>query len=170
MKIWIKYLAIGLFTLVLAQQADAQKFGYLNSKALLAEMPEVKQANSNLEALQKQLQKRGQQMLTTLQTNYQDLQRKEQQGELSPKQLEEEAKLLKQKEEELGKFEQDMQKQLLEKENQLLQPILEKVNQAIRAVAQENGYTYIFDASLGFILYADEASDVTNLVKAKLGF
>lgn len=170
MKIWIKYLALSLFTLFLAGKADAQKFGYLNSKALLAEMPEVKQANSNLEALQKQLQKRGQQMLQTLQTNYQELQRKEQQGELSPKQLEEEAKLLKQKEEELGKFEQDMQKQLVEKENQLLQPILEKVNTAIRAVASENGFTYIFDASLGFILYADESTDVTNLVKAKLGF
>lgn len=170
MKIWIKYLVFGLFSLFLANQADAQKFGYINSKALLAEMPEVKQANSNLEALQKQLQKRGQQMLTTLQTNYQDLQRKEQQGELSPKQLDEEAKVLKQKEEELAKFEQDMQKQLLEKENQLLQPILEKVNTAIRTVASENGYTYIFDASLGFILYADESADVTNLVKAKLGF
>lgn len=170
MKIWMKYLVFGLFSLLLANQAEAQKFGYINSKALLAEMPEVKQANSNLEALQKQLQKRGQQMLTTLQTNYQELQRKEQQGELSPKQLEEEAKILKQKEEELGKFEQDMQKQLLEKENQLLQPILEKVNQAIRSVASENGYTYIFDASLGFILYADESTDVTNLVKAKLGF
>lgn len=170
MKNWIKLIAFAAFTLMLSAQADAQKFGYINSKALLAEMPEVKQANSNLEALQKQLQKRGQQMLQTLQTNYQELQRKEQQGELSPKQLEEEAKLLKQKEEELAKFEQDMQKQLVEKENQLLQPILEKVNTAIRAVASENSYTYIFDASLGFILYADESSDVTNLVKAKLGF
>lgn len=170
MKNWIKYLALAVFTLTMSAQLDAQKFGYINSKALLAEMPEVKQANSNLEALQKQLQKRGQQMLQSLQTKYQDLQRKEQQGELSPKQLEEEAKMLKQQEEEIAKFEQDMQKQLVEKENQLLQPILEKVNNAIRKVAADNGYTYIFDASLGFILYADESTDVTNLVKAELGF
>jgi len=38
-------------------------------------------------------------------------------------------------------------------------------------VAKENGYTYIFDTSpgIGVVLYADESTDVTALVKAKLG-
>ena len=36
---------------------SAQKFGYLNSQAILAELPEVKQSEAELEALQKQLQK-----------------------------------------------------------------------------------------------------------------
>ena len=36
----------------------AQKFGYLNSQAILAELPEVKQSEAELEALQKQLQKK----------------------------------------------------------------------------------------------------------------
>ena len=42
---------------------QAQKFGYVNSTAILAEMPEVKQMEANLEALQKQLQKKGQSMV-----------------------------------------------------------------------------------------------------------
>jgi outer membrane protein len=50
-----------------------------------------------------------------------------------------------------------------------MQPILDKVNEAIQSVAKEQGFHYIFDANSGVILYADESTDVTNLVKAKLG-
>ncbi|MBK8830613.1 MAG: OmpH family outer membrane protein [Saprospiraceae bacterium] len=49
--------------------------------------------------------------------------------------------------------------------------MLEQVKTAIDAVAQENGYTYIFDGSpgVGVILCADESTNVTALVKTKLG-
>ena len=40
---------------------------------------------------------------------------------------------------------------------------------AIDAVASENGYAYIFDYSTGFVLYADASTDVSSLVKSKLG-
>jgi Skp family chaperone for outer membrane proteins len=49
-----------------------------------------------------------------------------------------------------------------------MQPILDKVNAAIKAVAEEHGYQFIFDAQSGVILYADESADITALVKAKL--
>ena len=70
-----------LFILVLmmaatAFNADAQKFGYLNSAEILSGMTEVKQADSSMEALQKQLQKKGQQMVQSYQTKLQDLQKK----------------------------------------------------------------------------------------------
>lgn len=146
-----------------------QKFGYINSDALITEMPEVKQADAKLETLQKQLQKQGQQKLQTLQAEAQALQRKEQQGEIAPKDLQAEAEILKQKEMELAQYEQDMQQQLLQKRQELYQPILDKVNTAIQEVAKEKGYTYIFDASTGVILYADESTDVTAAVKQKLG-
>ena len=68
-------------------------------------------------------------------------------------------------------YDQDMQKQLGDKREALLAPILEQVKTAIDAVAKENGYTYIFDGSpgVGVILYADESTNVTALVKTKLG-
>ena len=44
-----------------------------------------------------------------------------------------------------------------------------KVNQAIKDIAAEDGYTYIFDTSLGIILYADESTDLTEKVKSRLG-
>ncbi|MCB0583788.1 MAG: OmpH family outer membrane protein [Phaeodactylibacter sp.] len=146
---------------------QAQKFGYVNSTAILAEMPEVKQMEANLEALQKQLQKKGQSMVEQLQQDYAVVQQKAASGDLSPKQQEEEAKKLEDQQAEIAKFEQDMMKQLQDKRNKELQPILEKVNQAITDVAKENGFQFIFDE--GVILYAADSQNVEDLVKAKLG-
>jgi outer membrane protein len=148
---------------------DAQKFGYLNSQALMAELPEVKQADATLKALQTQLEKKGQQMVQELETKYKDLQRREQTGEISPKALEEEARKLKEQEGELSKYEQDVQKQLMTKRQEMLQPLIDKINAAIKQVATEGQYTYIFDSSAGILLYAQESMDVTATVKSKLG-
>lgn len=168
MKIKILYLII-LFVSSFFTPTFAQKFGYLNSQALLAELPEVKQADANLQALQTQLQKKGEMMVQELEGKYKELQRKEQSGEISPKALEEEAKKLKVQEAELQKFEQDVQKQLGTKRQEMLQPLIDKVNNAIKQVAMEGQYTYIFDSSAGMLLYAQDSLDVTAVVKAKLG-
>ncbi len=154
---------------VCSTEAISQKFGYLNSQALLAELPEVKQADATLQALQTQLEKKGQQMVQELEGKYKDLQRREQSGEISPKALEEEGRKLKEQEGELGKYEQDVQKQLGSKRQEMLQPLIDKVNAAIKQVAQEGQYTYIFDSSAGMLLYAQDSLDVTATVKAKLG-
>lgn len=153
----------------MAMSIQAQNFGYLNSAALLSELPEVKQADANLESLQKQLQKKGQQMLEELQKKYQDLDARQKGGGLAPKQVEVEAQKLKADEVKLQQYEQDMMKQIQTKREELLKPIIDRVNVAIEGIAKANGYTYIFDSSAGMLLYADEAKDVTNLVKAKLG-
>ncbi|MCF8301389.1 MAG: OmpH family outer membrane protein [Bacteroidota bacterium] len=145
---------------------SAQKFGYLNSQAILAELPEVKQSEAELEALQKQLQKKGQTMLETLQADYQVMQKKVDSGELSPKMQEEEGKKLQVREEDLNKFQQEMMNTLQEKRNTLLKPIYDKLTAALKVVAQENGYAYIFDQSI--LLFSDPAGDVSALVKAKL--
>lgn len=164
----IKYIIAAAFLMVV-MQVNAQKFGYLNSAGILSEVPEVKQAESNLKAYQEQLSKQGQQKVEALQAKYQELARKEKQGEIAPKALQEQADKLKVEEDELAKLEQEMQGQLAQKREALLQPILDRVNKAIQDVAKEAGYTYIFDSSTGILLYADEASDVSALVRAKLG-
>jgi len=171
MKYLLKYVLILAVSVGISTSADAQKFGYLNSAAILQEMPEVKQAEADLEVLQKQLQSRGETMLKEFQAKYQELERKNQQGEISPKELEEESQALKADEGKLAQFEQDMQRQVIERRDALLQPILDRVNTAIEEVAKEDGYTYIFDASpgTGILLYADESTDVVEKVKTKLG-
>ncbi len=167
----IKYGIVIALSIMLSGQVFGQKFGYLNSASIMQEMPEVKEAEANLEVLQKQLQSKGQAMLQEFQAKYQELERKNAQGEISPKELDVEAQALKQKETELAAYEQDMQNQLLERREELLSPIFERVNTAIQQVADEEGYTYIFDSSpgTGFLLYADESTNVEAKVKAKLG-
>ena len=51
----------------------------------------------------------------------------------------------------------------------MLKPIRDRIQGAIDDVAKENGFTYIFDKSMGIILYADDSADVSAQVKAKLG-
>lgn len=168
MKNFIQLITIACFCFI-SLGLNAQKFGYINSQELIETIPEVKEATSNLETYQNQLAKQGQDMLAKLQTKYQELERKQANGEISPKQLETEAAKLKEEEGQLMAFEQSSQQKLLEKNNTLLAPIRDKIQAAIDDVAAENGYTFIFDYSTGFVLYADATTDVSSLVKAKLG-
>lgn len=167
----MKYTLLLGLALWLQTAVQAQKFGYVNSGSILETMPKVKEAESNLEALGKQLQAKGEKMMQDFQLKYQELERKVQAGEITPKDQETQAKMLEEERNKILQYDQDMQNQLAQKRDSLLTPILEEVRNAIKAVATENGYTYIFDGSpgVGVLLYADESTDVTTLVKTKLG-
>lgn len=167
MKATLKITSLFIALFCVAVSVQAQKFGYINSSAILAEMPDVKQADAQLEALQKQLQKKGQGMVEKFQQDYVAIQQKVERGELSPKQQEEEAKKLETAQTDIQKFEQEMVDQLQKKRAELMNPILEKVNTAIQEVAKEGGYQYVFDE--GVLLYKDSSMDITAMVKTKLG-
>jgi outer membrane protein len=147
----------------------AQKFGYVNTQELISQIPEVKEANSNIETFRTQLQKKGQEMLKSLQSKYQELERKQAQGEIAPKQLDIEVQKLKDEEESILNFEQESQQRIIEKSETLLKPLRDKIQKAISDVAAEHNYDYIFDYSSGFVLYAQESTNVGALVKAKIG-
>jgi len=164
-----KFIKISCFLVMfsmITMSAQAQKFGFIDSDAILIEMPKVKQARANLEVLQKQLQTKGQNMVTDFQTKVAALQDKSQKGLITPKDAADEEKKLLKKQEEIQAFEQDMIRQLQEREQNELQPILNEVNDAIKAVAKENGYQFIFEKKT--LLYYEDAMDVGVLVKAKL--
>lgn len=158
-----------VFFLALSLNISAQKIGYVDSQAIIEMIPEVKEANANIETFRTQLQKRGQEMLQALQRKYQDLERREAQGEIAPKQLEAEVAKLKEEEGKIMQFEQESQQKIVKKSEELLSPIRDNIQQAISEVASENGYDYIFDFSTGFVLYADQSTNVNELVKAKMG-
>ncbi len=165
-----KFFTVALFAaayFVFTPSMEAQKFGYINSGEILNALPEVKQADANLEAYQKQLQKSGQKMVDQFQKDYEAIQKKVEAGTLSPKQQEEEAAKLQQRQVEIQQYQQDMAQKLEAKRNTLLKPIYDKVDVAIKAVAKEGGYQFIFEQ--GVLLYADESQDVSAKVKAKLG-
>ncbi|MEM8523621.1 MAG: OmpH family outer membrane protein [Bacteroidota bacterium] len=145
---------------------QAQKFGYVNTNKILSELPAVKQADANIEALRKQLEAKYQKDVQAYQALLTDIQTKAQQGILSPKQQEEEAQKLRVQEEAIRKFEQESQGKLVERRSQLIQPIIDEVNAAITAVGKEGGYQFIFDEQV--LLYKAASDDVTEMVKAKL--
>ena len=163
LRIGILLIAIACFSL----SAEAQKYGYIDSNALIETMPAVKQMQPELEALQKQLNKKREQMYADYKAKGEAASVKQGRGELSPLELETVQKELADQEQKIVKYEQEMQKTLVDKEQKLLNPILEQVQDAIKAVAKENGYTMIFNAAV--LLYAEETQDVTALVKTKLG-
>jgi len=169
MKKTIQFVLVAGLMMFAMPNITAQKFGYINSQQLMQEIPEVKEANANIETFKTQLQRKGQDKVKALQAKYQALQQKQERGEIAPKQLEEEAAKLKQEETDLLKFEQESQNKILKKSEDLLQPLMDKINVALKEVAAEQNYSYIFDYSSGFVLFAEDSADVSHLIKAKLG-
>ena len=159
-------LAIGLMASTLANAQS--KLGYINSLELLASMPESKSADASLKTYQDQLTAEGQQKLDKLEKDLAALYSKIEKGEITPKdQAAEEAKL-KQQETELIQFEQQASEKLLNRREELYSPIFDKANTAIKNVAEENGFTMIFDSSAGILLHAEESDNILALVKQKL--
>lgn len=88
--------------------------------------------------------------------------------EIAPSQLEIAKQQLQEEEAKIQEFDRTSQQEIRNVSEKLLQPIQDKINKAILAVAQEGEYTYIFDLSVGDVIYADEALDVSEMVKSKL--
>ncbi len=168
-KIVVKVGLLAVLLFSLTNFASAQKFGYVNSAAILNDMPEMKQLRSSLEAFQNILKKDGEAKVSTYQQEEQAAVQKKQRGEMTPKEEEEVMKKLQKMQEEIYAYGQKMEDDIAKKQQDEMQPILDKVNDAIQAVAKEGGFQYIFDAQSGVILYADESTDVTALVKTRLG-
>jgi outer membrane protein len=132
-------------------------------------MPEMKQMRSTLEGFQAQLKKQGEARVAAYQQKEQAAMQKKQRGEMTPKEEEQVMADLQKEQEDIYKLGQEMEQKLTDKQNELMAPILEKVNTVINEVATEGEFQYIFDATSGVILYADASTDVTELVKTKLG-
>lgn len=162
-------IALALVLMLGFQSLKAQKFAYVNTQEILQALPEVKEANANIETFRNQLINLGQKKVENLKAKYAELEQKQAAGDISRNQLEIEAQKLKEDEMKISQFEQESQQRILEKSEELLKPIRDKVQKAIDDVAKENGYAYVFDASLGFILYAEDSTNASSKVKGKLG-
>ena len=51
---------------------------------------------------------------------------------------------------------------------ELTQPIVDKINRVVEKIAQEQGYTMVFDVANANIVYADKTLDITDLVLTAL--
>lgn len=162
-----KILIIGLLLLT-GLTATAQKYGHLNFANLLAEMPETAAAEADLKTYNDSLVNVGETMVTNLRTRVAEVEA--QMDDLAPKRVAELRVELTEQQQGIARFEQQMGVDINQRRQQLLGPIIEKLRAAVDAVAEEEGYTFIFDTSqFNTLLYARDEDDVMPQVKAKLG-
>ena len=153
-------MALGMFT------ASAQnKMGYINTDELVSTMPEAAKADAELKEFK-----------TGLGQQYQDLSMelnaKDSAFIIDSVKLSSSMKEIKRGEliklyQRVQGFQQESQEEYQTRANEKIAPIREKALIAIRAVAKENGYTYIFNEDN--LLVMPQGDNILPLVKAKLG-
>ena len=148
--------------------AQELKFGHINIQKLVAELPEKKAADAQLQAEANKLQDQLKVMSQDLDTKYKTyLTQRDSLPDLIRATKEKEIQDLDTR---IRQYNQMAQQTLSQKEQQLLQPIMQKVQNAINEVGQEQGLIYIFDISTQVVLYhSDQSIDCEPLIKAKLG-
>lgn len=167
-KILIVVAVAFMSSFVTVSNAQNFKFGHIDSGLLLQQMPEREQARVQLEKYAKQLEDQMAAMQNELETKYQ--QYLEQRDSLPQILLEAKERELTDIQQRFQNFQQTAQKDLSAKEGELLQPIIDKAKKAIDDVAAENNFTYVFDMSMGAILYhSDQSIDMLPMVLKKLG-
>ncbi len=150
-----------------ASVAQNLKFGHINSTQLLSFMPETKAADSSIN-------KFGTSLQNQLKTMGAELDSKVNEYKNSEASMAEPIKIAKQKEitdlqDRIQEFQQSAQESIQKKKEELYSPIIKKAEGAINAIAKEKSYSYIFDSSLGVLLFANDGDDIMSQVKAKLG-
>jgi outer membrane protein len=158
-----------LAVVLLANPSFAQKgnkFGHVNSAELLSLMPERKAAAAEMDSITKTVQKQLEEMMTEYRAKQEKyVAESTKLSELVKKDKEEELNSLANR---IQNFQQQAQSTLEEEEQRLINPIIDKAKKAIEDVAKENGYTYVFDTSVGALIFWEESDNIINLVKKKL--
>ena len=163
----ITAIALVLFTCLSSALSAQDKFGHIHSEQLLMVMPETADADKAIQEYNQLLEAQVQAMYGEYQTKAGEYQA----NEALMTEIVKEAKIkeIQDLEMRIQQFQQSSQESIQQKRNEVLAPLLEKAQNAINEVAAENDYTYIFDISLGSIVFGKESHDIMPLVKAKLG-
>ena len=161
-----KILLLSLTLLISISSFSQNKFGYIDSQELLLLMPERKTAEEEVQTFAKSLESQLQAMTAEYQQSVQEYQANE--ATYTDLVKQDKVTEITGLEQRIQSFQQNAQQALQSKEQELLEPILQKARQAIEDVASEGDYTYIFDKSVGSILYVKESENILDKVKKKL--
>jgi outer membrane protein len=160
-----------LFLVFLGINAQAQKFGYIDTEYILAKMPEYKKAT---EAMNQFADK----WMKDVQGKYGEVEKlkiKFQQEEilLTPEMKKERQKEINSKEEELKILNNSVfgiNGQLFQKKKEVLKPVLDEIYKSSEKIARKYKLSFIFDkASDMSMFYADPRHDYTDFIIEDLG-
>jgi outer membrane protein len=160
------------FVVLTAVSAKAQKVGYVDSDYILANIPEYKAAQSEIDKLSVDWQKEVEAKYTEVDKLYKAYQadailltddmKKKRENEIINK--EKEVK-------ELQKQRFGVDGELFKKRQELVKPIQDKVYNAVKAVAERGGIAIMLDkAGQVNILYANSKYDKSEEVLTYMGF
>jgi outer membrane protein len=167
-----RHLVLALMTAVVAlgaaapALAQAQKIAIIDTERVLTASATGKQALESLNALRDEKQKQGEALTATLQ----DLQKRLEEGRLSLSQ-DKIAELQRQMEDktlEFRRFQDDANRELGKRRDEVLAAVDAKVMPIINDYGKANGYDLIFRKFESGLIYASDATDITDEVIAQL--
>ena len=143
------------------------KLGHINSTQLLSFMPETKSADSSLQKFGSSLENQLKTMSAEYDSKVSDFKSKE--SAMAEPIHQAKLKEITDLEGRIQDFQQSAQSSIQKKKEELYSPIIKKAEDAIHSVGKDKGYTYIFDSSVGVLLWSQDSDDIMAQVKQKLG-
>ena len=151
--------------------AQNLKFGHINAQEIVSAMPEFAKAQSDIEALDKQLTSELQRTQEEFNKKYQEFQQAIAKDSLPPNIAERRQKELQDMMQRQEQFQQEAQQQMQKAQADAMAPIYKKLDDAIKAVGAAEGVIYIFDLARTPVAYVNESQSInlTPKVKTQLG-
>ncbi|GMU95340.1 OmpH family outer membrane protein [Ignavibacterium album] len=164
-----KYFLVVLFILPSISFAQL-KIGYIDSNALMDQLPDVQDTRQRLDALIQEWQTELTRLESEWKTKYDDYEkRKLIMSEQTRAETESELVKLENQIAEYREKKFGTNGELFQKQDELMKPVQNKVFNAIKEVAMEEDLDFVFDRSGDImILYAKDKYDITAKVLAKL--
>ena len=173
MKKFLK-LTLAVVLMLSTSPVFAQKFGRVDLMAVLTNMPEYKEAQTNLEAYGKDLQNQLEQIMVEYNKLYTEYEKNAATLTDSVRQLKE--REIMEIQQRYTDFQQIAQQDMQRKEMEVMNPIYEKANEAVKKVSMAGGYLAVFSTTGdqpggAGLAYFDPAAltDITADVKKELG-
>ena len=150
-------------------QAQNVKLGHINSNELISLMSERDSALVKLMAYENDLQETLEGMGTEYNNKLNEYQRKR--NEWAPVVVETKERELTELGQRIQQFQQNAQQEMAQMQQTLMTPVIEKAQNAITKVSKAQNLTYVFDLSVGALIYFDDAVSINllPLVKKELG-
>ncbi|HQW46578.1 MAG: OmpH family outer membrane protein [Bacteroidetes bacterium] len=166
-----KILFIALLTFTISSTTNAQRYCVIDSKYILENLPEYKQAQSKLDEISSQWQKEIDAKLQDVDRMYKAYQSEQVMLSDDMKKKREDEIIKKEKEaKDLQKKKFGFEGELFKKRQELVKPVQDKVYNAVQKMAASKAYDVIFDKSADLsIFYADNKIDKSDEVLKELG-
>lgn len=167
--IYIFFFTVAISALTVNAQQKL-KIGHINSQELLSLMPESDSAQKKLENIANDHQLVLEEMSVEFNKKFESYRKAMDAGTLSDLAKASKEAELEDLQTRIQQFEQTAQQDLQQKRVEIFSPVQEKALNAVNEVAEENGFTYIFDTGMGAVVYTSpDSEDILPLVKEKLG-